>query len=189
MSKFTVVQWEKDVIAAVAVAESSGIALTKLVRQAAENQVDEEKAREVFQTAYAAAYAKSMNVTEEEARKSKSYRNRVSDAMAVFKADPKHVEGLVGSVQTVAAKVRKAAAQPGTPRQPKGAPGESGQEAAKVDASQVKPFALLNLAIEALVKECGDDATALEALGALKDAGAALMEILAPNPASVKQAA
>ena len=191
LSKFNVAAWREALMAAVSTAESSGVALTSVVRQAV-GMVDEEKAREVFQDAYASYYATAHGVTDEEARKVKSFRNRVSDCMAVFKADAKEVEGLVGSVQTIAAKVRAAKKGTGTPRQPKGETTKSSELKNVVDAGQVKPWALLNLALDALAKECGEDVAALEALGALKDTATELGELLGfvePDVVDVDEAA
>lgn len=191
VAQFNIAAWAENVLAAVSTAETSGVALTGVVRQAV-GKVDEEKAREVFQDAYASYYATAHGVTNEEARKVKSFRNRVSDCMAVFKADAKEIEGLVGSVQTVAAKVRAAKKGTGTPRQPKGDAPKSSELKNVVDAGQVKPWALLNLALDALAKECGEDVAALEALGALKDTATELGELLGfvePEVVDVDEAA
>lgn len=86
VSRFSIRAWRSDLITA-AKAESS--ASTKLLdlALAARGMVEKDTAREAFQDAYVAAHLlENPEITDEQARSLASVRNRVSEAMAVFKA-------------------------------------------------------------------------------------------------------
>lgn len=85
-ARFSIQAWRSDLITA-AKAESS--ASTKLLglALAARGLVEKDTAREAFQDAYVAAHLlENPETTDEQARSLASVRNRVSEAMAVFKA-------------------------------------------------------------------------------------------------------
>lgn len=144
---------------------------------AARGKVEHDTAREALQHAFGMAYATTYAVPFEEALKAKSVANRVSDGMAIFKAENLPAS-LPGQLQSAAAACRKAnPSSTRKPRQPKG-------PAPKVSAADVNPLALLQAALEALRNEAGDNANALELIGELVDLAGDLAECLAAEPES-----
>ena len=119
VEKFDIAAWATKLVAAATAFESGAKQLLTLALEA-RGKVEEDTAREKFQDAFAAALVATYAITDEEARKSKSCMNRVSDAMAVFKATELPAS-LPGNLQRAADAVRKAkrqaAGQQRTPRQ------------------------------------------------------------------------
>lgn len=146
---------------------------------AARGKVEHDTAREALQHAFGQAYASTYGVTFEEACKSKSVMNRVSDGMAIFKAE-KLPDSLPGQLQSAAAACRKA--NPSSKRKPRQ------PVATKVDAKDVKALALLSAALEALRAEAGENETALELISELVDLAGDLADALA-NPEQEQAAA
>lgn len=166
---FNVAAWRTDLDAAALNFVSAGKAMLDLML-AARDKVEHDTAREALQHAFGQAYAATYGVTFEEACKSKSVMNRVSDGMAIFKAKVLP-DSLPGQLQSAAAACRKA--NPSSPRKPRQ------PSAPKVDAKDVKALALLSAALEALRAEAGENEAALELIGELVDLAGDLAEALA----------
>ena len=157
---------------------SAGKAMLDLIMEA-RGKVEADTVREKLQHAFASAFATTYGVTFDEACKAKSVMNRVSDGMAVFKAETMP-GSLPGNLQQAAAACRKAnpKARKSSPRQP----------VAKVDASDVNPLALLEAALEALRKQAADNQPALELIGELVDLAGDLADALAGEQDEAKAA-
>lgn len=175
---FDIAAWRTDLDAAALNFVSAGAAMLSLML-AARGKVEHDTAREALQHAFGTAYAATYAVTFEEACKSKSVMNRVSDGMAIFKAE-KLPDSLPGQLQSAAAACRKA--NPSSKRKPRQ------PVAPKVEAKDVKALALLSAALEALRAEAGDNEAALELIGELVDLAGDLADALA-NPESEQDAA
>ena len=148
---------------------SAGKAMLDLMLEA-RGKVEHDTAKEKLQHAFGQAYAATYGVTFEEAVKAKSVQNRVSDGLAVLKAEV--LPGsLPGNIQQAAAACRKAnpSGRKSSPRQP----------VAKVAAADVNPLALLEAALEALRKQAADNQPALELIGELVDLAGDLATALA----------
>jgi len=152
---------------------------------AARGLVEVDTAREAFQDAYAAAYVKaSPEVTDEQARILPTVRNRVSEAMAVFKAavlpDP-----MPNNLSRAADACRKLNAKP-KPEildQEDGGDGqEDGEGLGQGVGSKAKPedeaLTVVFLALESLQRQAVNNKPALEALSAMLDLAQALSEAL-----------
>ena len=197
---FSITVWEASVTEAVRTAETSGVALTRLVREAAPFDLDREKAREVFQLAYGSVYAALNACTVEEATTSKTVRNRVSDCLCVLYAPAVvgegdaslRVDALVGSIQTVAAKIR--AATPKTPRQPRqpktpqGKP-DTDHQINGGEGEAVSGLGMLENALNVLKSQLGGNAKALELIGELVDLAGDLADALAAGEEDMAEAA
>ena len=171
IAAFNVAAWRTELDGAALNFVSAGKAMLDLML-AARGKVEHDTAREALQHAFGQAYAATYGVTFEEACKAKSVMNRVSDGMAVFKAETLP-DSLPGQLQSAAAACRKAnPSGKRTPRQPVA-------KAAKVNASDVKPLALLQAALEALRTEAGENEAALELIGELVDLAGDLADALA----------
>lgn len=84
--KFSVQAWRQDLINAASAQGSSAKQLLNLALSA-RGQVENDTAREAFADAYVLAYLQlNTELTDEQARSLPGIRNRVSEAMAVFKA-------------------------------------------------------------------------------------------------------
>jgi hypothetical protein len=185
---FTLANWEASIATAVKGAETSGVAMTRLVREAAPHNLDKDKAREVFQLAYGAVFADLNKCTIEEAVVSKTVRNRVSDCLCVLFAPAVvgegdkalRVDALMGSIQTVAAKVRAASPKKErAPRQPK-APKEvaTGEGESSATTAPLSGLQMLENALNVLKAQLGDNATCLELIGELTDLAGDLADAL-----------
>lgn len=166
---FDIAAWRTNLDAAALNFVSAGKAMLDLML-AARDKVLHDTAREALQHAFGQAYAATYGVTFEEACKSKSVMNRVSDGMAIFKAKVLP-DSLPGQLQSAAAACRKA--NPSSPRKPR-PPVDP-----KVNASDVNPLASLQAALEALRTEAGENEAALELIGELVDLAGDLADALA----------
>lgn len=175
---FDIAAWRTNLDAAALSFTSAGKAMLDLML-AARDKVLHDTARDALQHAFGQAYAATYGVTFEEACKSKSVMNRVSDGMAVFKAKVLPAS-LPGQLQSAAAACRKA--NPSSARKPRQ------PSAPKVNASDVNPLALLQAALEALRTEAGENEAALELIGELVDLAGDLADALA-NPEQEQAAA
>lgn len=137
--------------------------------------VEPDTMREALQDAFGQAYvANNPGVEYEAALKTSSVRNRVSEGMAVFSADTLP-DDMPNNIQHAAAAVRKAKAKPRAPKTPDG-------ETGKAEGIKASPLALLQLAIDGLLGQAGDNATLLSLLGDLKDLAADIAgELSAPT--------
>lgn len=178
VAAFDLAKWGESLRAAAFNVESGAKRLLDLALEA-RGLVEPDTAREKFADAFAAAIVATHHVTDEEARASKSLKNRVSDAMAVFKCEALPAS-LPNNLQRAADAVRKANPKPRAPRQP---------VAPKVQASDVNPLALLQAALEALRSQCKDNATALELVGELVDLSSDLAECLAAEATDLEEKA
>lgn len=178
VAAFDIAAWRTDLDAAALNFVSAGKAMLDLML-AARGKIEHDTAREALQHAFGQAYAATYGATFEEAIKTKSVMNRVSDGMAIFKA--KNLpDSLPGQLQSAAAACRKA--NPSSTRRPR-QPGTS-----KVETKDVNPLALLQAALEALRAEAGDNEAALELIGELVDLAGDLADALA-NPDQEQDAA
>lgn len=162
VAKFDLAGWSNDLRAAALNLESGAKRLLELAL-AARGKVEHDTAREKFQDAFAAALVETHGVTDEEARKSKSFANRVSDAMAILKA-AKLPDSMPNNLQRAADAVRKANRDPNKTR----APRAGGKAEAKADPIQTA-LGMLDNALLQLVTACADNAAAVDLLGDLKD--------------------
>ncbi len=179
VAKFDLAAWSADLAAAALNVESGAKQLLDLAL-AARGKVEADTAREKFGDAFAAAMAKTHNVTDEEARASKSFKNRVSDAMAVFKCETLPAS-LPSNLQRAADAVRKA--------NPPGRKPRAGGKAPKEDnVVSAGPLGMLALALAQLKIKCGDNAAALEIVGELVDLAADLADALAADDADDSEA-
>lgn len=139
--------------------------------------VDPDTMREALQDAFGQAYvANNPGVEYESALKTSTVRNRVSEGMAVFNAETLP-DDMPNNIQHAAAAVRKAKAKPRPPKTPDGETGKG-----KAEGIKASPLALLQLAIDGLLGQAGDNATLLSLLGDLKDLAADIAgELSAPT--------
>lgn len=159
VAAFDIAAWRTELDAAALSFTSAGKAMLDLML-AARGKVLHDTAREALQHAFGQAYAATYGVTFEEACKAKSVMNRVSDGMAVFKAETLPAS-LPGQLQSAAAACRKA--NPSSKRKPRQ------PVAVKVEAKEVGALALLSAALEALRVEAGENEAALELIGEVVD--------------------
>lgn len=167
--KFDIQAWREAVNESALVYTTAGVTMLNLMIEA-RGKLELDTAREILQGAFGGAYAQTFGVTFDEACKAKTVMNRVSDGMAILKAE-KLPESLPGNIQRAADAVRKANPSGKTrkPRQP---------VAPKVDAGDVNPLALLQAALEALRKQVGDNEDALELITSMVDDAAELASVL-----------
>uniref|UniRef100_A0A6M3M786 Uncharacterized protein n=1 Tax=viral metagenome TaxID=1070528 RepID=A0A6M3M786_9ZZZZ len=178
VAAFSVEAWRAQLDGAALAFVSSGHRMLGLMLEA-RGKIELDTGREALQHAFGQAYATTYNVTFEEAVKAKSVMNRVSDGMAVLKAE-KLPDSLPGNIQQAADACRKANPKAGRkPRQP---------VAPKVDAKDVNPLALLEAALEALRSQAGDNETALSLIGDLVDLAQELGNELASSANEAKAA-
>lgn len=179
VAKFDLAAWSADLAAAALNVESGAKQLLDLAL-AARGKVEPDTAREKFGDAFASAMAKTHNVTDEEARASKSFKNRVSDAMAVFKCESLPAS-LPSNLQRAADAVRKA--------NPSKRRARAGGKAHKEDnVVSVGPLGMLELALAQLKVKCGDNAAALEIVAELVDLAGDLADALAADAADDSEA-
>lgn len=162
VAKFDLAAWAAELNAAALGFESGAKRLLELAL-AARGKVEHDTAREKFQDAFAAALAMTHGVTDEEARKSKSFANRVSDAMAILKA-AKLPDSMPNNLQRAADAVRKANRDPNKTR----APRAGGKGAEKANAVETA-LGMLDNALLQLVTACADNAAAEDVLASMKD--------------------
>lgn len=162
VAKFDLAGWSNDLRAAALNLESGAKRLLDLAL-AARGVVELDTAREKFQDAFAAALVETHGVTDEEARKSKSFANRVSDAMAILKA-AKLPDSMPNNLQRAADAVRKANRDPNKTRKPR-AGGKVGEKANAVE----KALGMLDNALLQLVAACADNSDAVDMVADLKD--------------------
>lgn len=179
VAKFDLAAWSADLAAAALNVESGAKQLLDLAL-AARGKVEPDTAREKFGDAFASAMAKTHNVTDEEARASKSFKNRVSDAMAVFKCETLPAS-LPSNLQRAADAVRKANPSKRKPR-------AGGKPPKEDNVVSVGPLGMLELALAQLKVKCGDNAAALEIVGELVDLAADLADALATEAADDSEA-
>lgn len=180
VAAFNVTEWRASLCAAALQVETGAKQLLDLAL-AARGKVEEETAREAFGDAFAAAVVATQGVTDDEARSTKSFRNRVSDAMAVLRAKELPAS-MPSNLQRAADAVRKA-----NPTERSRKPRAGGKApVAKVDASDVNPMALLKAALEAL-RESVEGAAALSLVSELCDLAADLADTLAAEATGGEQ--
>ena len=177
--KFDLAAWSADLAAAALNVESGAKQLLDLAL-AARGKVEPDTAREKFGDAFASAMAKTHNVTDEEARASKSFKNRVSDAMAVFKCETLPAS-LPSNLQRAADAVRKANPSKRKPR-------AGGKPPKEDNVVSVGPLGMLELALAQLKVKCGDNAAALEIVAELVDLAGDLADALAADAADDSEA-
>lgn len=105
INQFSVTVWRDAVELAAKDMVSASKQMLDLVLRARDN-VHEDTVRDALQHAFGEAYADLQGVPFEQALKAKSVKNRVSDAMAVFKA-VELPSALPGNLQHAAAECRK----------------------------------------------------------------------------------
>lgn len=105
INRFSVTEWRDNVETAAKDMVTASKRVLDLVL-AARDHVEEETVRDALQHAFGEAYADLQGVPFEQALKAKSVKNRVSDAMAVFKA-VELPSALPGNLQHAAAECRK----------------------------------------------------------------------------------
>lgn len=171
VAKFDLAGWSAELNAAALGFESGAKRLLELAL-AARGHVELDTAREKFQDAFAAALAVTHGVTDEEARKSKSFANRVSDAMAILKA-AKLPDSMPNNLQRAADAVRKANRDPSKTR----APRAGGKGAEKANAVETA-LGMLDNALLQLVTACADNGDAVDLVASLKDMAADLRQAL-----------
>lgn len=158
---FSIAEWRNDLCSAALDFDSAGMRLLALAI-AARNIVDPDVAREAFQEAFGRAFAATRKLSFEEALKAKTVQNRVSDAMAVFKAE--HLPNSMPDQLQAAAKACRQA-NPTARRTPRA--GGNGQEQA-ADPVAVA-LAMIRNGVEQLRHAVGDSAEGLELVASLAD--------------------
>ena len=181
-AKFDLAAWTAELNAAALGFESGAKRLLELAL-AARGKVEHDTAREKFQDAFAAALAVTHGVTDEEARKSKSFANRVSDAMAILKA-AKLPGTMPNNLQRAADAVRKENRDPNKTRKPR-AGGKVGEKANAVETA----LGMLDNALLQLVTACADNAAAEDVLASMKDFAFDLRQALLGEDAQADAAA
>lgn len=167
VAKFDLAGWSTELRVAALNLESGAKRLLDLAL-AARGQVELDTAREKFQDAFAAALVETHGVTDEEARKSKSFMNRVSDAMAILKA-AKLPDSMPNNLQRAADAVRKANRDPSKTR----APRAGGKAEPKGNAAETA-LGMLDNALLQLVAACAGNDDAVDMVASLKDMAADL---------------
>lgn len=165
--KFSIAEWREELCAAALQFDGAAVRLLKLALSA-RGKVDNDVAKEAFQQAFGGAFASTRGVTFEEAVKSKTVQNRVSDALAVFKA--KNLPGSMPDQLQAAAKACREA----NPK-PRRAPRAGGKP--EKDPITVA-LEMTHNGLEQLRHAVGDDAEALAAIAGLTDLLASLENAL-----------
>lgn len=165
--KFSIAEWREELCAAALQFDGAAVRLLKLALSA-RGKVDNDVAKEAFQQAFGGAFAASRGVTFEEAVKSKTVQNRVSDALAVFKAEK--LPGFMPDQLQAAAKACREA-NPKAKRAPR-AGGKSEKDPITV------ALEMTHNGLEQLRHAVGDDAEALAAIAGLTDLLASLEDAL-----------
>jgi len=169
VESFNIAVWRAEVSEAALSFESAAKVLMGLALKA-RGMIEADTAREAFKEAFGNAFANTRGVAFEEAVKSKTVQNRVSDAMAIFGATV-----LPGSLPDNLQQAAKACreANPKGARKPR-AGGKAPAEANPVaDAMAALEAALLDLA-----SACDGNERAVDVLGDLKDMASALRDAL-----------
>ena len=173
-AKFSVAEWRGNVEAAALDYATAGVRLLALILEARKAKVDPDAARETVHHAFAAAYASLNGLEFEAALKAPSVRNRVSEAMAVFNCE-ELPDSLPNNIQHAASACR--AAKRGA-RQTTGPKADKPAKAAKAEGIKASPLALLQLALDGLKAECGENRAALELVAELQDLAADLVQAM-----------
>lgn len=182
VAKFDIAAWAADLNDAALNFESGAKRLLDLAL-AARGKVELDTAREKFQDAFAAALVEVHGVTDEEARKSKSFANRVSDAMAILKA-VKLPGTMPNNLQRAADAVRKENRDPSKTRKPRA----GGKPEPKADPIETA-LGMLDNALLQLVAACADNSDAVDMVADLKDMAADLRQALMGEDVQVDAAA
>ena len=182
VAKFDLAAWTNELNAAALGFESGAKRLLELALTA-RGKVEHDTAREKFQDAFAAALAVTHGVTDEEARKSKSFANRVSDAMAILKA-AKLPGTMPNNLQRAADAVRKENRDPSKTRKPR-AGGKAEPDADPIQTA----LGMLDSALLQLVTACADNAAAEDVLASMKDFAFDLRQALLGEDAQADAAA
>lgn len=181
--KFSILGWREALLSA-AKAESSSAQQLLCLALDARGKVEKDTAREAFQDAYAAAYvAVRPGCTGEQARKTPSVMNRVSEAMAVFKAEklpepmPENLSRAADACRKLNAKPKAVKAKPEAANEEP----EDGSEGLELDvAVSANPMEALFASLEALQRQAVNNQPALDALSSMLDlANDALLALLA----------
>lgn len=171
VARFSIQAWRADLITA-AKAESS--ASTKLLELAlaARGIVEKDTAREAFQDAYVAAHLlENPDVTDEQARSLASVRNRVSEAMAVFKAVvlpdpmPKNLSRAADACRKMNAKPKVAEEKVAKATEEE----EQEDEFLNVAKAEQDPMEVVMAGLEALQRKAVNKPEALAAISAMMD--------------------
>ena len=175
-AKFSVAEWRSNVETAALDYATAGVRLLALILEARKAKVDPEAVREAVHHAFAAAYASLNGLEFEAALKAPSVRNRVSEAMAVFNCE-ELPDGLPNNIQHAASACRAAK------RGARQTTGPKADKPAKAEGIKASPMALLQLAIDGLKVEAGDNEEALDLLASLVDLAADIAQALASGGA------
>lgn len=178
VAAFNVAAWRTDLTEA-ATAFASGAKQLLILALAGRGNVEDDTAREAFTDAFAAALVATHGVTDDEARASKSLKNRVSDAMAVFKCEVLPAS-LPENLQRAADVVRKANPK-NAARAPR--PGKNKPEAVE-GTGELSALAMLENALTQLKNQVGEENdVALSIIGDLVDLAQSLAEALSTDGA------
>lgn len=175
-AQFSVAEWRSNVETAALDYATAGVRLLALILEARKAKVDPEAARETVHHAFAAAYASLNKIDFEAALKAPSVRNRVSEAMAVFNCE-ELPDSLPNNIQHAASACRAAK------RGARQTTGPKADKPAKAEGIKASPMALLQLAIDGLKVEAGDNEEALDLLASLVDLAADIAQALASGGA------
>lgn len=170
-AKFSVAEWRSNVETAALDYATAGVRLLALILEARKAKVDPEAARETVHHAFAAAYASLNGLEFEAALKAPSVRNRVSEAMAVFNCE-ELPDSLPNNIQHAASACRAAK------RGARQTTGPKADKPAKAEGIKASPLALLQLALDGLKAECGDNRAALELVAELQDLAGDLVQAM-----------
>lgn len=146
--KFSVTTWRDDVETAAKDMVSASKRVLDLVLSARDN-VHEDTVRDALQHAFGEAYADLQGVTFDQALSAKSVKNRISDAMAVFRAEvlPKV---LPGNLQHAAAECRKLNRKAVVEKPPANEP-ESGDDGEEQGLGLSQPVDATHAALKAML--------------------------------------
>jgi|SRR5215217_160210 len=128
LNAFSVLQWRADITEAASDLMSASTRVLALMLKA-RNVVEPDTAREAVQEAFGKAYATLQGCTFEEALTAKSVKNRVADAMAIFKAEVLP-NTLPKNLQHAATECRKANRKEQAPKLPVGPANDAGDDSA-----------------------------------------------------------
>lgn len=134
LTQFSVLAWRAEVTEAASdLMSASQRVLTLMLK--ARGIVEPDTAREAVQDAFATAYAELQGCTFEEAKSAKSVKNRVADAMAIFKAVTLPAS-LPKNLQHAATECRKANRVEQAPKLPVAPANDGGDDAEGGDGAQ-----------------------------------------------------
>ncbi|MNM67372.1 hypothetical protein D3C81_789030 [compost metagenome] len=165
--QFDVAAWREELNGAALQFDGAAIRLLKLAL-AARGLIDKDLAREAFKEAFGGAFAATRGVSFDEAVKSKTVQNRVSDALAVWGA-----ENLPGSMPDQLQAAAKACRE----ANPKGSRKPRAGGKAEKDAKAVA-LGMIHSGLEQLRHAVGDDADVLAIVAELADLVGSIEEAL-----------